>query len=182
MGVFDFIKGAGEKLLELNPAVKAADVLMDQVRKHRLGKNDVKVEHSGETVKISGTASSQAEKEKMILAVGNVNGVSRVEDEIIIIDPRDAGPAPQPPSRSQPAGSGKPAAVRALEAAAASGVEAPSQFYTVVKGDTLSKISKQFYGSPQKYNRIFEANRPLLSHPDKIYPGQVLRIPPAPAA
>jgi nucleoid-associated protein YgaU len=53
-----------------------------------------------------------------------------------------------------------------------------AQFYTVVSGDTLSKISKQFYGDANQYNKIFEANRPMLSHPDKIYPGQKLRIPP----
>ncbi|MDQ3187554.1 MAG: peptidoglycan-binding protein LysM [Pseudomonadota bacterium] len=53
-----------------------------------------------------------------------------------------------------------------------------SQFYTVVKGDTLSKISKQFYGDANDYQKIFEANKPMLTHPDKIYPGQNLRIPP----
>ncbi len=53
-----------------------------------------------------------------------------------------------------------------------------AQFYTVVKGDNLSKISKQFYDNPNKYMVIFEANKPMLGHPDKIYPGQVLRIPP----
>jgi nucleoid-associated protein YgaU len=58
-----------------------------------------------------------------------------------------------------------------------SGPEA--QYYTVVKGDTLSKISKQFYGDPNKYNKIFEANKPMLKSPDLIYPGQMLRIPPA---
>jgi nucleoid-associated protein YgaU len=52
-----------------------------------------------------------------------------------------------------------------------------SQFYTVVSGDTLSKISKQVYGDANRYNEIFAANRPLLSSPDKIYPGQSLRIP-----
>ena len=56
---------------------------------------------------------------------------------------------------------------------------APAQFYTVVKGDNLSKISKEFYGTPNKYPLIFEANKPMLTHPDKIYPGQMLRIPPA---
>jgi nucleoid-associated protein YgaU len=55
--------------------------------------------------------------------------------------------------------------------------EPESQWYTVVKGDNLSKISKQFYGTPNKYPQIFEANKPMLTHPDKIYPGQVLRIP-----
>ena len=56
--------------------------------------------------------------------------------------------------------------------------EPEAQYYTVVKGDNLSKISKQFYDTPNKYPLIFEANKPMLSHPDKIYPGQVLRIPP----
>jgi nucleoid-associated protein YgaU len=51
-------------------------------------------------------------------------------------------------------------------------------FYTVKSGDNLSKISKAHYGDPNKYMAIFEANRPMLQHPDKIYPGQVLRIPP----
>ena len=55
-----------------------------------------------------------------------------------------------------------------------------AQYYTVVKGDNLSKISKQYYGTPNKYPVIFEANKPMLTHPDKIYPGQVLRIPPQP--
>ncbi len=55
--------------------------------------------------------------------------------------------------------------------------EPEAQFHDVVKGDTLSAISKKFYGDANKYNAIFEANRPMLSHPDKIYPGQKLRIP-----
>lgn len=52
-----------------------------------------------------------------------------------------------------------------------------SQWYTVARGDTLSKISKEFYGDANKYMRIFEANKPMLASPDKIYPGQMLRIP-----
>lgn len=54
---------------------------------------------------------------------------------------------------------------------------APSQWYTVQSGDTLSKIARQFYGDPNKYMLIFESNRPMLNDPDKIYPGQMLRIP-----
>ena len=49
--------------------------------------------------------------------------------------------------------------------------------YTVKAGDTLSKISKQFYGDANEYLRIFNANRNLLKDPDKIQPGQVLTIP-----
>jgi nucleoid-associated protein YgaU len=52
-------------------------------------------------------------------------------------------------------------------------------FYTVVKGDTLSAIAQKHYGNASKYPVIFEANRPMLTHPDRIYPGQTLRIPPA---
>ena len=53
-----------------------------------------------------------------------------------------------------------------------------AQYHTVVTGDTLSGIAKKFYGDANKYQSIFEANKPMLKHPDKIYPGQMLRIPP----
>ncbi|MEO8203348.1 MAG: peptidoglycan-binding protein LysM [Betaproteobacteria bacterium] len=54
---------------------------------------------------------------------------------------------------------------------------ADAKFHTVEKGDTLSKIAKQEYGDANKYNKIFEANKPMLKSADLIYPGQVLRIP-----
>ncbi len=62
-------------------------------------------------------------------------------------------------------------------------IEAPAgepeaTFHTVAKGDTLSAIAKTYYGDANAYMAIFEANKPMLDHPDKIYPGQVLRIPP----
>lgn len=50
-------------------------------------------------------------------------------------------------------------------------------FYTVKSGDSLSKIAKKLYGDAMRYPDIFDANTPMLKHPDKIYPGQVLRIP-----
>ena len=56
--------------------------------------------------------------------------------------------------------------------------EPEATYYTVVSGDSLSKISKAQYGDANKYMKIYEANTPMLKHPDKIYPGQVLRIPP----
>jgi len=55
---------------------------------------------------------------------------------------------------------------------------APAQYHTVAKGDTLSAIAKKFYGDANKFQAIFEANKPMLKDPDKIYPGQSLRIPP----
>jgi nucleoid-associated protein YgaU len=59
--------------------------------------------------------------------------------------------------------------------------EPPAVYHTVVSGDTLSKIADVQYGVMRMYDVIFEANQPMLDHPDKIYPGQVLRIPPVEA-
>jgi nucleoid-associated protein YgaU len=56
--------------------------------------------------------------------------------------------------------------------------EPEATYHDVVKGDTLWAIAKAAYGDGNKYPQIFEANKPMLSHPDKIYPGQKLRIPP----
>ena len=53
----------------------------------------------------------------------------------------------------------------------------PAQYHTVAKGDTLSAIAKKYYGNASLYPRIFDANKPMLKDPDKIYPGQSLRIP-----
>jgi nucleoid-associated protein YgaU len=53
-----------------------------------------------------------------------------------------------------------------------------STFYEVQTGDSLSKIAKSVYGDANAYMRIFEANKPMLTDPNKIYPGQQLRIPP----
>ena len=91
---------------------------------------------------VTGDAVSQELKDKILVAIGNVAGISGVEDKV------------------------------AVEQAAAE-----SRFYTVKKGDTLSAVSKEVYGNANLYNKIFEANKPMLSSPDKIYPGQVLRIP-----
>ncbi len=55
--------------------------------------------------------------------------------------------------------------------------EPEASFYTVVSGDTLSKIAKEQYGDASRYPEIFEANKPMLTSPERIYPGQMLRIP-----
>ncbi len=64
------------------------------------------------------------------------------------------------------------------ESVTAETAEPEAVIYVVKKGDTLSAIAKEHYGKASKYMAIFEANRPMLKHPDKIYPGQALRIPP----
>jgi len=150
MGVFDFVKDAGEKLFgrnkeeeqKLNDGQKAT-ALQIYVTKLGLPVKDLVVGFADGTAAVHGVAANQADKEKAILAVGNAAGVERVDDRI-----RVEAPAP--------------AAV----------------FYTVKPGDSLSKIATVHYGNAMQYPAIFEANKPMLTDPDKIYPGQVLRIPP----
>ena len=148
MGLWDFVKSAGKSLGIGGGEAEAAEAPAPEALKKEVGDLglkseglDIKVE--GDTVKVSGRAPTQEEKEKIILAVGNVAGVAKVED-----------------------------ALETAEPAAAAAV-----FHTVVKGDTLWKIAEKTLGKGSRYPEIFEANRPMLSDPDKIYPGQVLRIP-----
>ena len=63
------------------------------------------------------------------------------------------------------------------------GMEAPApepevEYYTIVSGDSLSKIAKHYYGNAMDYPKLFEANREVIKDPDLIYPGQKIRIPP----
>ena len=53
-----------------------------------------------------------------------------------------------------------------------------AKIYEVVAGDSLSKIAKREYGNASQWKRIYEANREILTDPDKIFPGQKLNIPP----
>ena len=91
---------------------------------------------------------------------------NRVRDQIKLVDPNFSDLI---------------ADIQAPAAAAAAAGGAPStpasRTYTVQAGDSLSKISKQFYGDANKYMKIFEANKDKLADPDKIKPGQELVIP-----
>ena len=68
------------------------------------------------------------------------------------------------------------------QATASTGDTAASQTYTVVSGDSLSKIAKKFYGDANQWKKIFDANTDKIKNPDLIHPGQVLAIPAAPAS
>ena len=157
MGLFSFIKEAGEKLFggkEANAATatlsqddlnqKAAAAIATYINAQGLKVSDIQVRFDGSTgkVTVAGVAETQADSEKVTLSAGNVANVVEVENLLVVTNP-----------------------------------EPEAQYHDVVKGETLSAISKKYYGDANKYNIIFEANRPLLSHPDKIYPGQKLRIP-----
>jgi nucleoid-associated protein YgaU len=113
------------------------------IKQHDFKVENLSIDLDNDTVTVYGQTESQAEKEKVILSLGNVEGIATVDDRISVLVP-----------------------------------EPESKFYEVKSGDSLSKIAKSFYGDAMKYPLIFEANRPMLKDPDKIYPGQVLRIPP----
>ena len=165
MGLMSFIKEAGEKLFGKGEAKAAQDAaakapspeniaalnaaaakaIADYVGTQSLQVEGLDISFDGASgaVTVAGVVADQATKEKVLLCCGNVSGVARVDDLLVVKEP-----APE------------------------------AQWHTVVSGDNLSKIAKKFYGDPNKYPLIFEANRPMLTHPDKIYPGQMLRIPP----
>mgnify|MGYP003946679325 CR=1 FL=1 len=147
MSLFSFVKEAGEKLIDLlTPGnAKAEETLKKHIADVGLGSPNVQLSLEGDKVIASGEVASQEEKEKILLALGNIQGIKNVEDRMTL-----HAAAPQ---------------------------TSQARFVTVKAGDTLSSIAKAEYGDPGKYTKIFEANKPLLSHPDKIYPGQVLRIP-----
>ena len=165
MGLMSFFKTAGEKLFGTGEAKAAQEAaaaaptpekvaaLSDAAGKaiaNYIGTQglsaeglDIGFDGASATVTVAGVVPDQATKEKIVLCCGNVAGVEKVNDLLVVKEP-----APE------------------------------AQWHTVVSGDNLSKIAKKFYGDANKYPVIFEANKPMLSHPDKIYPGQMLRIPP----
>lgn len=162
MGLFSFIKEAGEKLFggkdasaatpQAGGTAPASDALNNQaasaiekyVETQKLGIEGLKVAFDGGTgtVTVSGKAPTQEALEKVTLCCGNVASVTKVNNEMTV-----STPSPE------------------------------AQYHDVVRGDTLSAIAKTYYGDAGKYPKIFEANKPMLSDPDKIYPGQKLRIP-----
>ncbi|MCZ2101074.1 MAG: peptidoglycan-binding protein LysM [Chitinophagales bacterium] len=160
MGLFSFLKSAGSKILgtkaaendvttaanaealrEANNNRKAAS-LATEVVSHGIYIENLEIKVDDDTATVYGLVKTTADKEKIILILGNVEGIANVDDRVTVTDP-----------------------------------EPEATFYTVVKGDTLSKIAKAHYGNAMKYPVIFEANKPMLKDPDLIYPGQVLRIP-----
>lgn len=165
MGLFSFIKNAGANLFG-NKEKEAAKKKLEEeqkethenaVLKHLAEKhvsdlglvvNFLNINIDDALATVAGEAADMATREKVVLAVGNVDGIEQVDDQMTLVVVEEEVPAvPE------------------------------SQFHTVVSGDTLGKIAKHYYGNAMKYPEIFEANKPMLKSVDLIYPGQVLRIP-----
>ncbi|MBS9780499.1 MAG: peptidoglycan-binding protein LysM [Moraxellaceae bacterium] len=147
MATYDFAKDSGEDVFDGGEELttqEIANLLLKTVQDLGLEIDGLGVKYnaSEDKAEVHGTANSQEDKEKVILALGNVKYVAHVEDNLEV----EASEEPE------------------------------SQLYEVKAGDTLSQIAKDFYGEPD-YMKIFEANKPLLKDPNKIYVGQKLRIP-----
>ena len=199
MGLWDFVKEAGKSVFgeaEAAEPKSAAEIdtdrkvaaLQAELRKLGLDNGDVHLTLRGDTVKIEAKAADRETMEKLILAVGNIKGIAKVEADLPPA-PKPAGteaaaPKPQAAPQAAPQGQqpaqGQQAAQPAQKPAAAPAPAAEDDgplFHTVEKGDTLSAIAQKYLGSANKYRQIFEANKPMLKDPDEIYPGQKLRIP-----
>jgi len=164
MGLFDFVKNAGAKIFGRDEepakeagtandpaAVAAARALQERKQAARLAKavEDMGLEVTDLSVKVSGS----------VATVSGVCASQEIREKVILTAGNIHGIA------------------QVDDQLEVSTPEPEATFYTVVSGDSLSKIAKAHYGNAMKYPVIFEANKPMLSDPDKIYPGQVLRIP-----
>ena len=145
--LFDFAKDMGRKLFTSDE--EAAESILAHINANNPGVDPLSVAYDDGVVTMNGAAVDMPAKEKAVLMAGNVEGVERVEAEGVSVPPPP--PAEPPPP--------------------------PVQYYVIESGDTLYGIAKNFYGNGMKYPEIFEANREVIEDPDKIYPGQKIRIP-----
>ncbi|MEM7431931.1 MAG: peptidoglycan-binding protein LysM [Pseudomonadota bacterium] len=126
---------------------EAADNIKQHLEIKMTGIKDVTVEFDDGVATICGTCDNPAIRDQAILIAGNVKGVEKVIADDLV--------APEPPPEEV----------------------SKDVFYEIKSGDTLGAIAKEHYGSAGKYMRIFEANTDIISDPNKIYPGQKIRIP-----
>ena len=157
MGLFSFIQGVGRRLglgttATAAEAETAAPVAAPSVDMLQQELNRLHLPFDGITMRTEGNTA---------ILEGTRNADAAMHEKLVLAIGNTAGIATVDDQTTAPAGS--PAA--------------PSTFYTVKKGDTLSAIAKAHYNNANAYMQIFEANKPMLADPDKIYPGQVLRIP-----
>ncbi|KAB7647770.1 peptidoglycan-binding protein LysM [Polymorphobacter fuscus] len=153
MGIIDFVKDK----LGIGPD---ADSIKADIAKLGLNVQNFNVVLADGIATLTGLAVNRAEASKIVMAVGNKDGITKVDNQMRV--PLSSLPSTVTPPTTPDADADEEAVV----------------FYPVEKGETLSGIAKRLYGDPNKYMKIFEANKPMLTDPDKIYPGQVLRVPP----
>jgi nucleoid-associated protein YgaU len=157
MGIFDFVAEAGQKLFGKDDTTEqAGQPIKDLISHNGIDISKLEAEYADGCATLSGCVPTQVDKEKAVLITGNLRSVAKVVDNLTTEETTEM--------TSDSSG----------EAVAP---DWQSRVYTVKSGDNLSKIAKEMYGDANKYHQIFEANKPMLSDPGKIFPGQVLRIP-----
>ncbi len=127
---------------------EAEDIQKDIVEALGNSVADLTVTYEDGTVTLTGTVDSPAAREKAVLLAGNVESVENVDDRLVVRVVKVVIETPPPPV-----------------------------FYTVVAGDSLSKIARTHYGDARRWTALFEANREVIKDPDLIYPGQQIRLP-----
>jgi len=127
---------------------EAADNIREHLGIRLSGISNLEVEFDDGVATLCGDCANEATREQAILIAGDVKGV----EKIIADDLKAPPPAPEEPKERV-------------------------EIYEIVSGDTLGGIAKKFYGNASKYTRIHEANKELIPDPNKIYPGQKIRIP-----
>lgn len=127
---------------------EAADNIKAHLDMALTGISNLEVEFDDGVATLCGQCSNQATRDQAVLIAGNIKGVEKVVADELTAPP----PKPEEP-------------------------EEKVEFYEIVSGDTLGGIAKKYYGNAGKYMKIFEANREIISDPNKIYPGQKIRIP-----
>ena len=169
-GLVDFAKDIGANIFTSD--AEAAMNIVRHLEANNPGVGPINADFDDGVVTLRGRAKSAAAKEKAILIAGNIKGVSKV-----VADQLDA-PAPVPRAPSVTAA---PTVAKPAPAAINTPTEAippvEGQYYVIEGGDTLGGIAKTFLGSAGRYPEIFEANREVIKDPNKIYPGQKIRIP-----
>ena len=154
MGLFSFVKSIGEKNFgHKETTEEKTQKMVDHLNKFGLLQPTVTVTVDDHKVTLSGTVDSLDARKRLIATTANIDGVESVDDQLVVVIKEQVVPVEQ------------------VEAAP------EKQFYQVKAGDNLSKISKEVYGNANHYAAIFEANKPMLTDMDKIYPGQTLVIP-----
>ena len=159
MSLFGFVKDIGKSLFGSD--ADAAESIKSHIEANNPGVSNLDVAFDDGIVTLGADCDTAEALQKMILMAGNVKGVEDVRVGRISIKPPAAVEEEEEEELTVEAG---------LE-------ESSVEYYIIEKGDSLSKIAKEFYGNAMEYPRLFEANREVIEDPDLIYPGQKIRIP-----
>ena len=150
MSILDFAKDLGRQVFDRDDV--AADKIKETLEINMSPIKGLAVTFDDGVVALCGECMSAADRERTILVAGNIAGV----EQVVATELTSRPPQPEAPPAEQ-----------------------AGEFYEIQSGDTLSGIAKRYYGDAMQYMKIFEANTGVIDDPNKIYPGQKIRIPAA---